>query len=133
MPPPADLVAATRQAIADATAYEPRDINRNLAYDYEAYAAVKHNLQQLIQLDQLQAAMDLALTLMGKGSEQIEMSDEGMMTEDVEAALEIVIGALAGGGLPAPDVLAWCNEMQRRDRVGFVCEREMGELRKAFI
>ena len=35
---PDELVAATHQAIADATDFDERDINRNFAYDYEAYA-----------------------------------------------------------------------------------------------
>src|SRR5262245_25010030 len=37
---PDELVAATLQAIADATAFDERDINRNFAYDYEAYHEV---------------------------------------------------------------------------------------------
>ena len=36
--PPEELAAATRQAIADATDFDERDINRNFDYDYEAYA-----------------------------------------------------------------------------------------------
>jgi hypothetical protein len=132
MPPPSDLVAATRQAIADATAFDPRDINRNFAYDYEAYATVQRNLQQLIEQNQLKVAMELALALMEKGSYQIEMSDEGIMTEDVEEALEVVIDALASGALPAAEVIAWCDEMRRRDRVGLVCKRQLSALRNAF-
>src|SRR5262245_2976812 len=45
---PDELVAATHQAIADATAFDRRDINRNFAYDYEAYDEVKRNLGRLI-------------------------------------------------------------------------------------
>src|SRR3974390_439679 len=41
---PDELVAATRQAIADATAFDQRDINRNFDYDYEAYPEVQRNL-----------------------------------------------------------------------------------------
>src|SRR5260370_39440947 len=40
---PDELVAATQQAIADATAFDERDINRNFPYDYEAYQEVKRN------------------------------------------------------------------------------------------
>jgi hypothetical protein len=39
-----EIAAATRQAIADATDFDERDINRNFAFDYEAYAEVKRNL-----------------------------------------------------------------------------------------
>ena len=34
---PKELVAATRQAIADATDFDEREINSNFDYDYEAY------------------------------------------------------------------------------------------------
>jgi hypothetical protein len=43
---PDELVAATRQAIADATAFDARDINRNFDYDYEAYGEVTLWLQR---------------------------------------------------------------------------------------
>src|SRR5262245_38053222 len=50
---PDELLAATRQAIADATAFDPRDINRNFDYDSEAYQEVKRNLARLIAAGQL--------------------------------------------------------------------------------
>ena len=65
--PPEELVAATRQAIADATYFDKRDINRNFDYDYEAYEAVKRNLTRLIDLGHLRSAMDLSLELMSQG------------------------------------------------------------------
>src|SRR5262249_27164145 len=80
---PDELVAATRQAIADATAFDERDINRNFAYDYEAYAEVRRNLGRLIEVGQLRLAMQLAIELMQQGSHQVEMSDEGLMTQDI--------------------------------------------------
>src|SRR6516162_11478155 len=67
---PDELVAATHQAIANATAFDERDINRNFAYDYEAYGEVKRNLGRLIGSGQLQPAMRLALELMKQGSYQ---------------------------------------------------------------
>ena len=89
-----ELVVATRQAIADATAFDPREANRNFDYDYEAYAEVKRNLGRLIDAGQLPLAMQLALELMKDGSRQVEMSDEGMMTEDIEDCLAAVFQAL---------------------------------------
>jgi hypothetical protein len=68
---PDELVAATRQAIADATAFDEREINRNFDYDYEAYAEVKRNLGRLIATGQLRLAMPLALELMKRGSYQV--------------------------------------------------------------
>jgi len=38
--PPKELLAATRQAIADATDFDERDINHNFSYDDEAYRCV---------------------------------------------------------------------------------------------
>jgi hypothetical protein len=35
---PDERFAATRQAIADATAFDAHDINRNFDYDYEAWS-----------------------------------------------------------------------------------------------
>src|SRR3954464_10710016 len=45
---PEELLAATPQAIADATAFNERDINSNFDYDYNAYGEVKRNLVRLI-------------------------------------------------------------------------------------
>ena len=86
-----ELGAATHQAIADATAFDKRDINRNFDYDCEAYAEVKRNLGRLIASGQLRLAMPLALELMKRGSHQVEMSDEGLMAEDIEDGLGVVI------------------------------------------
>jgi hypothetical protein len=65
---PDDLVAATRQAIADATAFDKRDVNRNFAYDDQAYSEAKRNLGRLIGSGRLRLAMELALELMKRGS-----------------------------------------------------------------
>src|SRR5215472_2353886 len=94
-----ERVAATQQAIADATAFDRRDINRNFAYDYEAYGEGKRNLGRLIAAGQLRLAMQLALDLMKRGSYQVEMSDEGQMTEDSESGLDVVIEAVTTSDL----------------------------------
>jgi hypothetical protein len=127
--PPQELVAATRQAIADATAFDERDMNRNFDYDYRAYSEVKRNLARLIKLGHLRLAMELSLELMKQGSCQVEMSDEGLMTQDIEECLAVVAQALKKGDLPPGEVIAWCAEMAKRDRVGFIFERELGTIR----
>ena len=124
-----ELAIATRQAIADATDFDERDINRNFDYDYEAYSEVKRDLVRLIDAGQLHLAMQLALELMKRGSYQVEMSDEGMMTEDIEGCLEVVITALRKSDLPAADALAWCSLMTANDRVGFIAEKQLQSLR----
>src|SRR5258708_15683366 len=112
---PDELVVATRQAIADATDFDERDINRNFDYDYEAYGAVKRNLGRLIAAGQLRQAMQLALELMKQGSYQVEMSDEGLMTEDIEDCLSVVLKTLARCDVPAAEIIAWCSSMQDND------------------
>jgi len=127
-----ELLAATRQAIAEATAFNPRDINRNFAYDDEAYREVKRNLARLITVGQLRLAMELALELMKRGSHQVEMSDEGLMSEDIEDCLSVVLQALRQCKLPANEVLAWCSAMIANDRVGFLAEQSLQSLRTQF-
>jgi hypothetical protein len=126
---PDELVAATQQAIADATAFDERDINRNFAYDYEAYHEVKRNLGRLIVAGQLQLAMLLARELMKQGSYQVEMSDEGLMTQDIEDCLDVVLKALEKCDLPAAEVIAWCSAMLDNDRVGFIAQESLQSLR----
>jgi hypothetical protein len=127
---PNQLVAATYQTIADATAFDERDINQNFAYDYEAYGEVKRNLGRLIDAGQLRLAMQIALELMKQGSYQVEMSDEGLMAQDIEECLDVVLKALAKCDLPADEVVAWCSAMLDNDRVGFIAREPLQSLRK---
>jgi hypothetical protein len=129
---PDDLVAATRQAIADATAFDVRQINRNFAYDHAAYSEVKRNLGRLIGSGQLRLAMSLSLDLMKRGSYQVEMSDEGRMTEDIEDGLKVVLEAVRECDLPAADAIAWCSSMLENDRVGFIAREPLESLRSHF-
>src|SRR3954471_24201337 len=129
---PGELVAATRQAIADATAFDKRDINRNFAYDDQAYSEVKRNLGRMIGSGQLRQAMPLALELMKRGSYQVEMSDEGLMTEDIEDCLKVVLEALRTCELPAAEVIGWCSAMLENDRVRFVARESLESLRDHF-
>jgi uncharacterized Zn finger protein len=125
-----ELVAATHQAIADATDFDEREINRNFDYDYEAYAAVKRNLGRLIASKQLRLAMPLALELMKLGSYQVEMSDEGLIAEDVADCLNVVIEAVTNSDLPADEMLAWCSALHKADRMGFIARGPIEALRR---
>ena len=125
---PDELVAATRRAIADATDFDDRDINHNFDYDDEAYREVKRNLSRLIAAKQLRQAMQLSLELMKEGSCQVEMSDEGLMTHDIEDCLSVVINTLEKSDLPADEVVAWCSAMIDNDRVGFIAKARLQSL-----
>ena len=125
---PDELVASTRQAIVDATDFDERDINRNFDYDYRE---IKRNLSRLIEAQQLPQAMQLSLELMKSGSRQVEMSDEGLMTEDIEDCLSVVIKALTKSELPAQEIVAWCSAMMQQDRVAFIATSQLQALRQA--
>jgi len=130
--PPKELLAETRQAIADATAFDERDINHNFSYDYEAYRQVQRSMHRLIEMGQLRPAMELSLELMDQGSYQVELSDEGLMADDIEACFKPVLKALRKSDLPATEVIVWCMEMLKRDRVGFLCDQALRTLRQQF-
>lgn len=127
--PPKELVAATRRAIVEATDFDERDANYNFDYDHEAYAEVKRHLARLVEQKQLRPAMELSLEMMSAGSEQVEMSDEGLMTEEIEECLMVVVKALGKCDLPADEILAWCAAMTKRDRVGFIYDEEIQTLK----
>lgn len=130
--PALELVLRTRQAMADATAFDERAINRNFSYDAAAYREVHQNLQRLIAQGQLRPALELSRELMAAGSAQAEMSDDGWMTDDIETCLQPVLKALRQCDLPAAELHAWCTAMIKSDRVGFICAEELRALRRRF-
>ena len=107
-----------------------RQLIADFDYDYQAYSTVNRNLTRLIELGHLREAMELSQELMSSGSYQVEVSDEGMMTEDIEECVQIVIKAIAKSDLPAADVTAWCAGMTLQGRVGFICDSELAALAK---
>jgi len=66
---------------------------------------------------------------MKEGSYQVEMSDEGLMTQDIEDCLDVVLKALEKCDLPAEEVIAWCTAMLDNDRVGFIAREPLQALR----
>jgi hypothetical protein len=126
--PPDAMIQQTRQAIADATTYEFHEMNSNFGYDDEAYETIQKNFEQLIKTGSVESAMDLALELMKSGSKQVEMSDQGLMSDDIEDCLCAVIKALKSADLSAETKKTWAKNMQRADRVGFICDEELAAL-----
>lgn len=127
--PVALLVHDVESAITTATDFDERDLNHNFDYDYDSYEAVEKGLKDLIKQGQIEEAKRLSLELMGKGSYQVECSDEGMMTEDIESCLKPVITAVKkAGGEPAKQ---WAFLMLMADRVGFISEKPLKQLQGA--
>lgn len=118
------LVHDVTVAIDAATKVDQLQLNYNFDYDWRAYEAVRRGLSQLIQKNAIEEVKSLALKLMDKGSYQIECSNEGMMQEEIESSLRLVISAVA----TSPEAKAWAHEMLLRDRMGFLCERELTEI-----
>ena len=120
------LVADVESAICLATDFDDRDFNHNFDYDYDAYESVKKGFKKLVKLGHLEDVKRLALRLMNDGSYQVECSDEGMMTDDIEACLRPVIRAVKT--TQAAEASRWASEMLLADRVGFICEHELKPL-----
>jgi hypothetical protein len=111
-------------AIDIATRVDEKRINYNFAFDGRAYDAVRRGLSQLVRKGAIEEAKALALNLMEKGSYQIECSDEGLMQEEIEDCMRVVILAVA----ESPGGSEWAQKLLRCDRVGCICRRELTEL-----
>ncbi len=111
------------------TRFDKRDINRNFSSDDRAYDEMQRNLGRLIAMGHVRPAMSLALELMKHGSVQVEMSDEGLMTDDIEDCLTELIETLRSCDLPSAEVIAWCSTMLDTDRVGFIATEPLQALR----
>jgi hypothetical protein len=127
-----EIVRLTEIAIDDATDFDEREINYNFDYDYEAYNEIQRNLNNLVGMGEFRPAMKLCLKLMQDGCCQVEMSDEGLMSDDIEACFEVVVNALRKSKISADEVIAWCNEMLKRDCMEFIYNKELKELREYF-
>ena len=131
------LVTATKSAIAVATDFDERDRNHNFDIDYDAYMMVQRNFQQLIDGDYLDTALALAVELMRQGSYQVESSDEGLMTEDIEECLQVVTKEIyrtkLHKGPGSQKIVKWCRDMAAADRVEFIFEEELSKLKNACV
>jgi hypothetical protein len=125
---PVDLIVTEMTSAIDrATNFDERQINHNFEVDWEAYADVREGLLLLVQLNRLEEAKSLALKLMADGSHQVESSDEGLMTREISECLMPVIRAVRAAG--GEEAVKWAGKMQVADRIGFICDRELAELR----
>ena len=86
----------------------------------------------MIHQGQLRLAMELSLELMKEASSQVEISDEGLMTDDIEECLQVVVQALHKSDLSPGEIVAWCKAMTKSDRVGFIYDRELQALQRQF-
>lgn len=63
---------------------------------------------------------------MKDGSYQVECSDEGLMTDEIQDCLRPVIHAVQSAN--DKEAAKWALEMSHVDRVGFICDRELKKL-----
>ncbi len=113
------LLSDTSDAIERATNFDERMLNYNFSVDWQAYEEVETGLRKLVQTGHLDEAKLLALELMKQGSYQVECSDEGLMSDDIESCLTHVIKAMKKVG--GDDAQQWATQMIAADRVGFIC------------
>ena len=121
------LVADVSSAIDRATDFDERMMNHNFDVDWQAYADVQKGLSQLVELSHLADAKSLAIKLMKNASYQVECSDEGLMTDEISQCLKPVIRAVKAAG--GDEAVKWAGDMQAADRLGFICDKELAELR----
>ncbi len=120
------LVADVSSAIDRATTVDERMLNRNFDVDWLAYEEVELGFEKLIAHSELTHVKSLALEMMKRGSYQVECSEEGIMTEDIEACLKPVIRAVEAGDVAAAK--PWAAAMLAADCVGFICDSELKKL-----
>jgi len=53
------------------------------------------------------------------------MSEEGLMTDDIEDCMNGVIESPTKGDVLALDVVAWCTTMLGSDRMGFIARKHL--------
>ncbi len=127
--PEDQLVASVSSAIERATDFDERMMNHNFDVDWQAYADVQKGLSRLVERGHLADAKSLAIKLMKEGSYQVECSDEGLMTDEISQCLKPVIRAVKAAG--GDEAVKWAKDMRTADRVGFICDKELAELRGA--
>ncbi len=103
---------------------DEQQLNYNFDFDGRAYDAVRRGLSQLIQKEKLEEAKALALKLMQKGSFQIECSDEGLMQDEIETCLRLVVSAVAESSCGSE----WALEILQHDRMRFLCRQDLTDL-----
>lgn len=113
-----DLADRTVAAIARATDFDERVVNHNFDYDSDAYQQVKKYFRQMVKNGDLATAMELSERLISEGTYQVEMSDEGLMWDEIEACLDVVCDAVERSQLAPEKVLVWAGALVQGDRVG---------------
>lgn len=121
---PVDLILHDlREAIELATHVDERRHNFNFPVDWEAYQEVKRLFEMLATVEAFDEAMEMSVHFMEKASYQVECSDEGLMTEEIEECLQPVL--LAAENCDPSVRAAWAFRMRVADRVGFICEEKL--------
>lgn len=116
----------TRCAIKIATEVPHEQIGHDFQFSWQAYEAIEFGLRDLIRQGFVEEAMQLAIELMDKGSEQLECSDQGDMLINIEDCLGPVVDAAEH--LDAMIAKSWAQQMKTTDRVGFVMEERLDRL-----
>lgn len=127
---PPDLIAYDlRQAIGIATKVDETKLNRNFDYSWQAYEATEHGFNLLIRAGDLTTAKLIAIEFINKASYQVECSDEGLMTEEIESCLKPLFEAVTAEKWE--DRQSWAIAMTQADRCGHICRDAIESLLKS--
>ena len=102
-----ELIRWTEDAIRDAT--EP-----GLEWGGD-YPKVREHLKQLADRGQVAAVLELGAQLLQRGREQIELSDEGLMTDDLADCMKVVFSVLPKSSLEPAEQMQWVFDRSCED------------------
>jgi hypothetical protein len=105
--PLSGLVGDIRSALRKATHVPEEQVNRNLSVDYNAYEQVRRGLKKLIATDHLREAMALAIDVIQLGSNQVELSDEGLMADEVVETVKLVVKEVDAAQIGPEEKAKW--------------------------
>ena len=115
-----------RHAIEVATRVDKSKLNSNFSYSWQAYEEAERGFKALVGLGELEVAKVIAIEFMKEASYQVACSDEGLMVEEIEACLKLVIQAVADD---QPNTHRdWALAMLQADGSGFICRSALEAL-----
>ena len=89
---------------------------------------MKRNFKTLIKDARWNEVCDLALILMKQGSQQAESSHQGLMVNDIEECLNIILNKIKKSTLTWGQIEKWAVKMLEIDRIGCISIDELQEL-----
>jgi hypothetical protein len=113
--PLAGLIGDIRSALRKATYVPKEQINHNFSVDYDAYEQVRRGLKKLVEREHLREAMAIAIEVMKLGSHQVELSDEGLMADEVVETVKLVVKEVEASQVDPDEKAKWLESLAEAD------------------